>query len=45
MLAGRDPITLTAGDSAYFKSTTPHALTNPGDVPTRLIAMITPPTW
>jgi transcriptional regulator with XRE-family HTH domain len=45
MLAGRDPITLSAGDSAYFKSTTPHALTNPGDVPTRLIAMITPPTW
>ena len=45
MLEGREPITLYAGDSAYFKSTTAHALTNPGEDPTRLIAMISPPTW
>ena len=45
VLEGRNPKTLNVGDSAYFKSTIPHALTNPGDTTTWLIAMITPPTW
>jgi quercetin dioxygenase-like cupin family protein len=44
-LEGREPKTLHRGDSAYFKSLIPHALSNPGDSVTWLIAMIAPPTW
>ena len=43
--AGAETVVLQEGDSAYFDSTTPHHLTNPGDTPTVLAAAITPPTW
>jgi transcriptional regulator with XRE-family HTH domain len=43
--AGAETLVLQSGDSAYFDSSTPHYLTNPGGTRTILAATITPPTW
>ena len=43
--AGAETLVLSQGDSAYFDSSTPHFLTNPGDTETVLAAALSPPTW
>lgn len=45
MLDGREGYRLAAGDSMYFKSTSPHRWLNPGPGPAVLIWINTPPTF
>lgn len=42
-IAGGDPIVLDAGDSAYYRSDTPHSFRNAGEGVTRFFGITTPP--
>jgi mannose-6-phosphate isomerase-like protein (cupin superfamily) len=41
---GLDHYELKAGDSLYFKSTSPHAWNNPGRIESRVLWVNTPPS-